>query len=103
MKKLKIILLLCAYIFTLTAALTGCSSPVYDYEALKKDVRTTLQDLLDKGGTSVSYAVMQNGKLLVADAAGYLDGTEKTPATVETLYNIGSISKYPRFTVQRQS
>jgi CubicO group peptidase (beta-lactamase class C family) len=91
MKKLKIILLLCVFVFT--AVLTGCSSPVYDYEALKKDVRTTLQDLLDKGGTSVSYAVMQNGKLLVADAAGYLDGTEKTPATVETLYNIGSISK----------
>jgi CubicO group peptidase (beta-lactamase class C family) len=90
MKKSIIIFLLCAFAFT---AVFGCSSSAYDYEALKKELRATLQSYLDKGGTSVSYAVMQNGKLLVADAVGYLDGTNKTPVSMGTLYNIGSVSK----------
>lgn len=80
----------------LTAAfiLTGCSpAKAVDYDAVKKQVRTTLQNLLDKAGTSVSYAVMQDGKLIMADAVGYLDGTKKTQATTDTLYNIGSVSK----------
>lgn len=73
---------------------TACASvSQHNYDALKKEVRATLQCELDKGGTSVSYAVMQNGKLLVSDAVGYLDGTKKAPATTDTLYNIGSVSK----------
>lgn len=72
----------------------GCSSSsTVDYGALQRDVRSSLQSALDKGGTSVSYAVLQNGRLLIADAVGFLDAGKKVPATTATLYNIGSLSK----------
>jgi CubicO group peptidase (beta-lactamase class C family) len=45
------------------------------------------------GGTSVSYAVMKDGEIVLSDAVGYLDGTKQIPVTTDTLYNIGSISK----------
>lgn len=75
--------------------MSGCSnsSSGMDYNAVQRDIRSSLQSALDKGGTSVSYAVMQNGTLLLADAVGYLDATKKAPATTATLYNIGSLSK----------
>lgn len=86
--------LIALILFFSASIFTGCSSAQSSqYDDLKKEVHATLQGLLDKGGTSVSYAVMQDGRLVMADAVGYLDGTKKTPATTETLYNIGSISK----------
>ncbi len=80
--------------FLVTTFLGGCSSTLTkQLSDLKTEVNSTLQDLLDRGGTSVSYAVMQNGKLIMADALGFLDGTGQAQATTDTLYNIGSISK----------
>lgn len=61
--------------------------------ALSKEICVNLQQALDKGGTSVSYALVQGGNLLIADAVGYLDATRNAAATVDTLYNIGSLSK----------
>ena len=82
------------FLFLIASIFSGCSSAQPgQYDSLKKEVNATLQGLLDKSGTSVSYAVMQDGKLIMADAVGYLDGTKKTQATTDTLYNIGSISK----------
>ncbi|MEN6389519.1 MAG: serine hydrolase domain-containing protein [Syntrophomonas sp.] len=90
----KVITLITLTAFLITSAITGCASAAQtDYDAIKKQARTTLQNSLNKGGTSVSYAVMQNGQLLLSDAVGYLDGTKKTPVTTDTLYNIGSVSK----------
>lgn len=90
----KPITLITLTIFLITSVLTGCASAAQtDYDAVKKSTRTTLQNLLNKGGTSVSYAVMQDEQLLLSDALGYLDGTKKTPVTTDTLYNIGSVSK----------
>jgi len=62
-------------------------------DALKEDVRASLQKLLGENGTSVSYAVMMDGEIVLADAVGHLDGTKRVPVTVDTLYNIGSVSK----------
>jgi len=90
----KLVILIAVVTLLITSVFTGSSLAAQDdYEALKKEVRATLQNALDKGGTSVSYAVMQNGQIVLADAVGYLDGTKKTPVTTETLYNIGSVSK----------
>jgi CubicO group peptidase (beta-lactamase class C family) len=64
-----------------------------DYAAVQREVRAAVQASLDKGGTSVSYAVMMDGEVVVADAVGYLDSSRKQAATADTLYNIGSVSK----------
>lgn len=45
------------------------------------------------GETSVQYAVMQNGELLLSDAYGTDDASKKTKVTTDSIYGIGSISK----------
>lgn len=48
---------------------------------------------LDRKHTSVSYAIMIDGKIVAADALGH-DGTkEKNPVTLNHTYNVCSISK----------
>ncbi|HET7921459.1 MAG TPA: serine hydrolase domain-containing protein [Gammaproteobacteria bacterium] len=42
---------------------------------------------------SLSVAVMRDGKLVYAHAAGLMDIAHRTPATPETLYPIGSVTK----------
>lgn len=43
--------------------------------------------------TSIQYAVMQNGKLLLSDAYGTDDAQKKTTVTTDSIYGIASISK----------
>ena len=45
------------------------------------------------GETSVQYAVMQNGELLLSDAYGTDDASKKTKVTTDSVYGIASISK----------
>ena len=45
------------------------------------------------GAPSVSVAVVQGGKLIYAKAFGFADLESQRPATVETRYAVGSISK----------
>lgn len=45
------------------------------------------------GETSVQYAVMQNGELLLSNAYGTDDASKKTEVTTDSLYGIASISK----------
>jgi CubicO group peptidase (beta-lactamase class C family) len=73
---------------------SGCAtSPLADGGAVKREIRGSLQEILGKGGTSASYAVIRNGRVVLADAVGHLDAVSRAPATVDTLYNIGSLSK----------
>jgi CubicO group peptidase (beta-lactamase class C family) len=51
------------------------------------------QTLAAFGGTSVSVAVVEDGKLAYAKAFGLANLETKTAATVETRYAVGSISK----------
>jgi CubicO group peptidase (beta-lactamase class C family) len=51
------------------------------------------QTLAAFGGTSVSVAVVEDGKLAYAKAFGMANLESKTAATVETRYAVGSISK----------
>jgi CubicO group peptidase (beta-lactamase class C family) len=44
-------------------------------------------------GTAVSFALIKDGKLVAAAAAGTQDGDPAHPATIDDLYNIGSCSK----------
>jgi len=98
MKNMKQLLLLITLTAFLITSISGCTSPqhkdeVNNYDTVKKELRTSIQNQLDKGGTSLSYAIIQNGEFLLADAVGYLDGTKETAVTTDTLYNIGSVSK----------
>lgn len=45
------------------------------------------------GETSVQYAVMQNGELVLSDAYGTDDASKKTTVTTDSLYGVASISK----------
>ena len=45
------------------------------------------------GETSVQYALMQNGELLLSDAYGTDDASKKTKVTTDSLYGVASISK----------
>lgn len=45
------------------------------------------------GETSIQYAVMQKGKLLLSDASGTDDAEQKTKVTTDSMYGIASISK----------
>ncbi len=94
MEKMKRLSLMATLTIFLITSIIGCTStPQYNYDEVKTDIRNNLQSDLDKSGTSLSYAIMQDGKLVLADTVGYLDGTKKIPATTDTLYNIGSVSK----------
>jgi len=55
--------------------------------------QTIAQTLAAFGGTSVSVAVVEDGKLAYAKAFGMANLETKTAATVETRYAVGSISK----------
>ena len=60
---------------------------------ITKRLSDTLRLNLAKGATSVSYAIMVDGKIVAADALGH-DGTkEKNPVTLRHTYNVCSISK----------
>ncbi len=48
---------------------------------------------LRKDYTSVSYAIMKDGKLLAADSLGTLGDEANTPATTCSTYNVASVSK----------
>ena len=48
---------------------------------------------LPKEYTSISYAIMKDGKLLAADSIGHLGDKDKTPATTCSTYNVASVSK----------
>lgn len=53
-----------------------------------------LEDYLEERGyASVSAAAAYRGEIVFAGAAGFADIEEKVPATPETLYRIGSVSK----------
>lgn len=45
------------------------------------------------GETSIQYAVMQKGELLLSDASGTDDAKQKTKVTTDSIYGIASISK----------
>lgn len=52
-----------------------------------------LEMTLAKDYTSVSYAIMQHGKILAASALGTSGTKEKRPSTINDTYNVASVSK----------
>jgi CubicO group peptidase (beta-lactamase class C family) len=64
--------------------------------ALRQDIgrtRTLQQRMQDLGIAGLSIAVIDGGKIAWARAYGLRDSVDKTPVTVDTLFQAGSISK----------
>ena len=62
-------------------------------DQLTKKLSGILRQNLAKDFTSVSYAIMKNGKLIAADAIGTNGGKENAPSTINDTYNVASVSK----------
>lgn len=76
-------------VFSLVAAASD-----NDADSRRADAQAYLETFLEERGyASVSAAVAFGGDVVFAGAAGYADLETKTPATPETLYRIGSVSK----------
>ena len=75
------------------AGLAFALAPAASADTLNKGIHDYVESIIAKGGTSASYAILQNGQLILADAVGHLDASHQQVATTDTLYNIGSISK----------
>ncbi len=62
-----------------------------------KDLTKKLSEILSYGlakdYTSVSYAIMKDGKLLASDSLGHQGKPKKEPATTKCTYNVASVSK----------
>lgn len=79
----------------------GCSSlparihPAKDdYEAVKKYLTEFIQKKMDKKQVpGVSIALVDDQTVVWAQGFGFADKANKIPATAETIYRIGSISK----------
>ena len=62
-------------------------------QQLTKQLSTVLSYGLNKDFTSVSYAIMKDGKILASDSLGHQGKPEKLPATTDCTYNVASVSK----------
>lgn len=88
------------------ACLFSCSSAKYGKQAKNINITSEKSDFLyreiDRLGLELSQkehvpgvaiAVIRDGKLAWTQCIGYADVAEKKPVTVETIFNVGSISK----------
>lgn len=68
-----------------------------DIAGSRLDVAQKMKKLVEsrrnRGGTALSAAFMKDGGIIAAFACGTQDGNAERPATVQDVYNIGSVSK----------
>lgn len=90
-----------ALLLTMLAAVSGCSLTV-EHEPARSDRRSDLeiqvdglaQAYLDAGETAgISVGIARDGRTLLAKGYGLADIENDVPATAETVYRIGSITK----------
>lgn len=61
--------------------------------ALTQKLSHILKLNLANNYTSVSYAIMQHGEIIAAEAVGNSGGPDKKPSTINDTYNVASVSK----------
>lgn len=87
-----------ALVGSLLGPLAACdssnSSGPIDYSATIRDGRAAIaQAMADTNTSSVSVALADGARLVWQQAFGTIDDASRQPASVNTLYNIGSVSK----------
>ncbi|WJH28916.1 beta-lactamase family protein [Paenibacillus sp. CC-CFT742] len=86
-------------VFTTLAPMSAMAEPVSNvndvtYEMTKKAVMEKAQILTDDyGTTSVQYALIDGGEIVISGQAGKNDMNNAVPLTADTIYGIGSTSK----------
>ena len=75
---------------TQVATAQGASIPTAAIDALRAKIQS---DVAADNVGAITAAVVVGDKVVWAEGFGYADRDKKTPAAVETLYRIGSISK----------
>lgn len=90
MKKFTCVLLCICFLFSLAA----CSVKKNDYTALSEKVKTIADTLVrDYGPTSVQYAIIDNGNIILSGSSGVYDKTGNRAVTKDDMFGIGSTSK----------
>ena len=60
---------------------------------LEEKLKNLLSEKMQEGGTAAGFALIKEGELITALAIGTQKGDEQTPASPDSLYNVGSVSK----------
>ena len=68
--------------------------PAKEYEAVAAALEKMIQrEMADKGMPALSIALVDDQKIVWAHGYGFADPATKKPATAETVYRVGSVSK----------
>jgi CubicO group peptidase (beta-lactamase class C family) len=79
-------------IFYLLAWLTAARAEFVPADAIER-IDVVVREGLDKKISSFAVAVVKDGRLVLARGYGYADLENSVPATAETVYRLGSITK----------
>ncbi len=79
---------------TIFMSCTGKQPKVIDYDYLKKQITTSIEDKMETlKVVGVSVALVDDDKIIWSKGFGYSDRDEDIDATSDTLFEVGSISK----------
>lgn len=95
--KLDLVVFSLLLVMAVMAVIAGCSSSdtaMTDYSATVKKTSAYINDAMNEHDlVGVSIALVDNGRIVWSQGFGYANKESKTPATPETVYMIGSITK----------
>lgn len=97
-KRNSVLLLVLLLVLALSMPLPAfAGSPADRYEAIRTLAEQKAELLVQGyGTTSVQYALLYDGEILLSGSAGVYSRTEERPLSADTMYGIGSLSKmYP--------
>ncbi|HXD87991.1 MAG TPA: serine hydrolase [Urbifossiella sp.] len=86
--------LLALVLFPLPAAAQSAVPPPEKYAAAAAELDAFIaEQVADKRLPALSIALVDGGRIVWAKGFGFQDAAKKTPATAETIYRVGSVSK----------
>ena len=77
----------------LAASIANLCAEADPYANTATVARTEAEAALKSGVSSVTIAVMADGKIVYANAFGMIGSEKSTPADTNTQFNVGSVSK----------
>jgi len=88
--------------FLWAGLLLGCASSIHrpepiahgDYEAVRRYASALIREEIDRAGIAgMSIALVDDQRVVWAEGFGYADREEQIPASADTVYRVGSITK----------
>ena len=91
-RRLCVFVLVC--LFPPALACAASDAPAQDYKPLIEAMRQWLsREIEDKGIPALSWALVDDQRLIWAEGHGFQDPASKSLATADTVYRVGSVSK----------